>query len=308
MSSIAAAWPEATLASVQASGLRRALMAPVSGACAMRLDILAMTPTNQTTPNLLIQTLPSTPTMSRDGPKFARQVRHALGPLPQDANGRGAPSMTIKTRIAVANSLFVLGTLSFLILAVYVHSLFVVPFFGVVVAAGTWSLRLRCPRCGRPVFKKEVRALDVRWTYWGGFAPAKCAGCGLNFARASETHPEKPAPQRETKKHEHDTIEFTAMPARKRVLGALALLAMNIVGGLGWTILVDHRFLYPTIAFVVICLWLLFSTRCPRCRKSVHRQVSEASSVTPYCLLPSVCARCGFDFRRQALEPSGTKI
>ena len=90
--------------------------------------------------------------------------------------------MSLKTKTLAVNVLVLGSGFFFGLLAVLVHGAFLILTFGVVVGGGIWSLRVRCPRCGTPVFKKEVTAFDVRWRYWGGFTPPRCRRCGLDFS------------------------------------------------------------------------------------------------------------------------------
>lgn len=57
-------------------------------------------------------------------------------------------------------------------------------FAGVAIAAmlvfGFLMTRLRCPRCGHPAMRQDVKAFGVRWTYWGAL-PEQCARCGQMF-------------------------------------------------------------------------------------------------------------------------------
>lgn len=44
-------------------------------------------------------------------------------------------------------------------------------------------LRLRCERCGKPVYKNRANMLGVTINYWGGLnpLPRSCAECGFHF-------------------------------------------------------------------------------------------------------------------------------
>lgn len=43
------------------------------------------------------------------------------------------------------------------------------------------SRRLRCPRCGNPILRKQRRVGMGRLSVWTGFPPAECRRCGLSF-------------------------------------------------------------------------------------------------------------------------------
>ena len=52
----------------------------------------------------------------------------------------------------------------------------------IAVAAGVYTLTLRCPRCGTPMMKRTVRIYDMVFTYWGGFTiPKNCSQCSDRF-------------------------------------------------------------------------------------------------------------------------------
>jgi hypothetical protein len=43
------------------------------------------------------------------------------------------------------------------------------------------STRLKCPRCGNPILRKQGRVGMGRLSVWTGFPPAECRRCGLSF-------------------------------------------------------------------------------------------------------------------------------
>lgn len=52
----------------------------------------------------------------------------------------------------------------------------------VVAAGGGYSMTLRCPRCGTPIFKRKRTVDGIELTYWGGFGiPRTCSHCGLRL-------------------------------------------------------------------------------------------------------------------------------
>lgn len=50
------------------------------------------------------------------------------------------------------------------------------------VAAGTYLLTLRCPRCGARIYKRRVKLCGMDFTYWGGpTIPKTCSRCGTDL-------------------------------------------------------------------------------------------------------------------------------
>lgn len=71
-------------------------------------------------------------------------------------------------------------------LTLYVDQRFVLIAILIPMLCGLLLLTLRCERCGKPLYRNQVRILGVNFTYWGGVRiPRVCSQCGLDFASSS---------------------------------------------------------------------------------------------------------------------------
>jgi hypothetical protein len=58
---------------------------------------------------------------------------------------------------------------------------FILAAFGLQIILGIYSLMLKCPTCGHPIFKQRIIILGMEFTPWDALPPAKCAKCGQDL-------------------------------------------------------------------------------------------------------------------------------
>jgi hypothetical protein len=94
----------------------------------------------------------------------------------------GGPAVRKKAIELTASAFlsFVAGSVG----AITIHSAFFVAAAAGPVICGLLLKRLRCPRCGNPIYRNEVHLFGVTWEYWGSFnpmPPSRCWKCSLSF-------------------------------------------------------------------------------------------------------------------------------
>ena len=83
----------------------------------------------------------------------------------------------LRRKALYAMAIGLMNFFGFSLLAAYVDQGWLVAAIAIPVAAGIYLVTLRCPNCGRPIFKRRGQVAGVEVDYWGGWIPKTCSGC-----------------------------------------------------------------------------------------------------------------------------------
>jgi uncharacterized membrane protein YfcA len=94
----------------------------------------------------------------------------------------GKQNVSLRTRAFVAIVLVLASFLGSLGLTLYVDQEFVWLLLIITIVGGIYTLTLRCPICGNPMYKRRIQIWNMEFTYWGGFRiPKNCSRCKAKF-------------------------------------------------------------------------------------------------------------------------------
>jgi hypothetical protein len=87
-----------------------------------------------------------------------------------------------KKHYLVISSWFVFGML-FGYLALEYNELFLIPLLLLFFSVGFWSIKVKCPRCKKPIYlnPNPLKFLGITNYTWTPWLPANCTKCGLDF-------------------------------------------------------------------------------------------------------------------------------
>ena len=90
---------------------------------------------------------------------------------------------SVRNRAAYASILLVLNFIGFgLLIGNLNNEALVIPMLLVFAAIGLYTLSLRCPNCGTPIYWRKTTI--VRFEYWswsGPLVPKDCSACGAEL-------------------------------------------------------------------------------------------------------------------------------
>ena len=98
--------------------------------------------------------------------------------------------MRIRTFALGLNMLWMIGGLALLYLAGAFSRFFVIPLLGLFVFVGLSFMAIRCPRCGRNVYRKKwggprlPRTISHGDEYISGTMAKRCLNCGMDLKKA----------------------------------------------------------------------------------------------------------------------------
>lgn len=98
----------------------------------------------------------------------------------QDRLGKEDQSLRKKAFLAIFFT--IINAIGTGLLALYIDQRSIWLTILIVLGGGLYTLTLRCPNCGAPMYKRKTQILGMDFTYWGGFTiPKNCSHCGTKF-------------------------------------------------------------------------------------------------------------------------------
>ena len=95
--------------------------------------------------------------------------------------------MSVRKKAFLAIVLCGINFLGFLMLAVNVNQVFIIPAVLISAILAVYLMLLRCPHCGNLIIKKRTKIMGAEFSYWGGAIPRRCSNCGQDLEQKDGT-------------------------------------------------------------------------------------------------------------------------